>query len=595
MWKKIRDSLLNLYSKLSLRYVIWGAFTITALLITILVSTSFYQRFSEQLLSTAQRHQTALIEQVSNTLNSDLRNMMKVSDSIYYSVLRKEEQEEGLWDKELQLLYDTNKDYIENIALFSERGELLNASPAALLKDYVDVTKERWFYEALEERENMHFSNTHVQNLFVRSDYSYKRVVSLSRSVQFTRNHKVQKGVLLIDIKYEEIAKIFDNLTLGADGYIYITDNTGELIYHPKHQLVEEGIAKENHKKAARHPDGSFKEKFQGETRLVTVKSVGYTGWKLVGVVSNQVIPLTTVQGVLFYMAMALLFMVVLSVINSFISIKVTDPIKELEENVKEMEEGNLDSHIQKKGCLEIRHLGKSIDNMQTRINQLMKDIVKEEEQQRRNELNLLQSQINPHFLYNTLDVVVWLVENNKPRDAVRALTALARFFRIGLNKGKTIISVADEVEHVRNYLTIQKMRYVNKFEYFIEVDEQVQNMSSLKLILQPMVENAIGYGMEFKDGDGEIYIRIALKDTKVIMEVEDNGLGIVPDRLEALCKGEVIPSKKGSGIGIKNVNERIQLYYGKDYGVEIETEPDEGTKITIYQPAIPYEEGLKF
>lgn len=217
-----------------------------------------------------------------------------------------------------------------------------------------------------------------------------------------------------------------------------------------------------------------------------------------------------------------------------------------------------------------------------------------EHESKRKSEFDTLQSQINPHFLYNTLDIIVWMIENEKQSEAVKAVTALARFFRISLSKGKSIIPVRDELEHVRNYLMIQHMRYKNKFSYSIEAEEEVLGLASLKLILQPMVENAIYHGMEFMDGDGEIKIRAWKEEENLYLSVEDNGLGMTEEQVERLFTDTGhVPSRRGSGIGVKNVNERIHLYFGKNYGLSIESEPDEGTTVRIHLPAIAYEEAV--
>ena len=170
-------------------------------------------------------------------------------------------------------------------------------------------------------------------------------------------------------------------------------------------------------------------------------------------------------------------------------------------------------------------------------------------------------------------------------------MSALAKFFRISLSKGKNIITVRDEVEHVRNYLMIQSMRFKNRFEYSIEVDDNVSEYSSLKLMLQPLVENAIYHGMEFMDGDGEIDVRVFKENEELYFTITDNGLGMSEDVVATLLSKDIVPSKRGSGIGVKNVNERIKLYFGAEYGLFVESEPDEGTKITIHLPAIVYGE----
>ena len=214
-----------------------------------------------------------------------------------------------------------------------------------------------------------------------------------------------------------------------------------------------------------------------------------------------------------------------------------------------------------------------------------------EHESKRKSELDALQSQINPHFLYNTLDIIVWMIENEQSQDAVRVVTSLARLFRISLSKGRNIIPIRDELEHVRNYLTIQQMRFKNKFEFSVEADEEVCALSTIKLVVQPLAENALYHGIEFMDEDGHIDIRAWREGEDVYISVGDNGLGMTEETVEALLKGEIVPGTKGSGIGFSNVNERIELYFGKGYGLRIESEPDEGTTVIIHIPSVPYGE----
>ena len=213
-------------------------------------------------------------------------------------------------------------------------------------------------------------------------------------------------------------------------------------------------------------------------------------------------------------------------------------------------------------------------------------------------ELMALQLQINPHFLYNTLDSVVWMTENGRTQEAVVMLTALARFFRISLSKGSNIIPIGDEIEHARNYLTIQKMRYKNKFSADITVEPGVEKLYTIKLIVQPILENAIYHGMEYADGEGEIHIRAFREGETVIIEVEDNGPGMSEEVVEQLLKPSRavnVPKAKGSGIGFRNVHQRIQLTFGSAYGLTIRSEPDNGTVVRICLPALEEEDARKY
>ncbi len=576
----------------SIRYSIFTYFTVTALVAIIIIGFSLYSRFSEQLTDEVQKENQILMNQVSRSVDSYLRTLMKLSDAIYYSVLKNKDISDEAIGSQLKLLYDNNMDALENIALFSREGELLKAVPAARLKTDLDVTGESWFQETLKKTENMHFSLPHVQYVFDNAEGQYHWVVSVSRAVEITQGAYVSQGVLLLDIRYSSLEQLLNSVTLGNKGYVYLVSNDGKLIYHPKNQLIDSGRVQENHQEAAALRDGMHEERFQGEKRFVTVKTVGYTGWKLVGITPAKGISFSGVKTRLFIVFVILLILFLLILINYYISSRITDPIHELEKSVGELEEGNLEAEISIRGSYEIQHLGRSITTMAQQIQVLMKDIVAEHESKRKSEFATLQSQINPHFLYNTLDIIVWMIENEQKSEAVKVVTALARFFRISLSRGKSIISVGDELEHVRNYLMIQHMRFKNKFSYQIEAEPDVLALTSLKLMLQPLVENAIYHGMEFMDGDGEILIRAWKEKDELIFLIEDNGLGMLKEQVERLFSDTShVPSRRGSGIGARNVNERIKLYFGDMYGLTIDSEPDEGTRIYIRLPAVSYDE----
>lgn len=591
MFQKQRKKLANA----SIRYTIFIYFTLTALAASVFIGISLYTRLSGQMSSTIQEENQILINQVTHSMDSYLRTIMKLSDSLYYGVIKNSDLSDSSINRDITLLYDNNKDNIENIALFSKEGQLLESVPAARLKSHVDVRQEEWFGDTLEKTENLHFSTPHVQYIFDTAKKQYRWVISLSRAVEITKGPNTDQGVLLVDIRYSGLEEFFDGVSLGNQGYVYLMDGEGEIIYHPKAQLLSSGLERENNLEAARYRDGNHQELFEGRERAVTVKTMGYTGWKVVGVMPMDDLALNSIKTKLLIVFIIAFILFILTIINSYISSKITDPIKELEKSVKKIEEGDLKTEIHQNGSYEIRHLGVSIQNMARQIQRLMDDIVAEHESKRKSEFDTLQSQINPHFLYNTLDIIVWMIENEKQDEAVRAVTALARFFRISLSKGKSIITVADELEHVRNYLMIQHMRYKNKFTYTIEAEEEVLSLASLKLMLQPLVENAIYHGMEFMDGDGEIRIRAWRQNSELFLCVEDNGLGMTPEQVKALFSDTShVSSRRGSGIGVKNVNERIRLYFGSGYGLMIESEPDEGTKVTAHLPAIDYEQVRK-
>ena len=256
-------------------------------------------------------------------------------------------------------------------------------------------------------------------------------MISISRAVEITQGPYTDQGVLMIEIRYSSLEQLFDGVNPGNGGYVYLISNEGEIIYHPKAQLIDSGLETENNREAASYKDGTHEEVFQGKKRSVTVKTVGYTGWKIVGVMPMEGVPLNSIKTRLLVVFIIAFILFILTIINSYISSRITNPIKELERSVNEIEEGNMETEVYSGGSYEIRHLGTSIQNMARQIRKLMEDIVAEHESKRRSEFDTLQSQINPHFLYNTLDIIVWMIENEKQSEAVKVVTALARFFRI--------------------------------------------------------------------------------------------------------------------------------------------------------------------
>lgn len=578
----------------SIRNSIFIYFTITSLVAVLLIVISIYSRLSSQLYDTVKQENVNLVNRVDSSMEVYLRNIMKLSDTIYYGIIKNTNLSEDSIGEKLTLLYNNNKEQVSNIALISKEGEPISVVPAARFRKNFKAEDEEWFVNALNKTENIHFTLPHVQKMFEKGDNSYNWVISMSRAVEITVGGSTEQAVLLIEMAYQGLEEVLDEVTLGNGGYIYLMDSNGDIIWHPKFELIASGRVKENNLVAAGYDDGSREEVFNGTRQTVVTKTVGYTGWKLVGVIKGTGISLNMLKTRLFIVFVILLIIFIVILINSYISFRVTNPIRELEKSVKELEEGNLDADIYMGGSYEVQHLGKSVQDMKFRIKGLMQDIVSEHEEKRKSEFDSLQAQINPHFLYNTLDIIVWQIENEKQSEAVHTVTALARFFRLSLGKGKNIVTVRDEIDHVKNYLMIQHMRFKNKFDYEFDIAEDVLELPSLKLMLQPLVENAIYHGMEFMDGDGMITVKAWREEDELYLSVADNGLGMTEDKVEMILTGESTSGNgRGSGIGVKNVNERIKLYFGEAYGLTIDSEPDEGTTVIIHLPAKDEKESL--
>lgn len=574
----------------SLLMIVFSVISISLMLILGIVT---YFRFSDFVRQDTIQSTQKLIEQTGENLEDYLVSMRQISDAAYYSVIKENDlaRDEETIQKGMNLLYEANKDSLRSIAVYNDYGSLMCAEPVAAQKEDPNVTKQSWYEQAMGEMENMHFSTPHIQNLFDDAAFRYYWVISLSRVVELTENGDSRLGVLLVDMDYSGISRMMNQINTSNNGqYYYLCDSSGEIIYHPQQVQISDGIIRESSKTAARSKDGVYKEKFDGEKRTLLVNTVSYTGWKLVGVIPDAAFTHGIINLRYFIILLMLLTGMMLMIVNRVVSDRISRPILKLNQSVKEYEAGEKpDIYIG--GSPEIRHLGCSIQKSYEKIDRLMDEIVMEQTERRKSELDALQSQINPHFLYNALESLTWMVEGERNEEAVFMISQLARLFRISLSKGRTVISIRDELQHAESYMNIQKIRYKNKFSVTFDIDPQVCDFCTVKLILQPILENAVHYGVSAMDDCGEIRVTGRREDERIVLAVEDNGLGMTEEEVSHVLTDSSRIRKHGSGVGLVNVNNRIQILFGKEYGLQIESEPDEGTRVSVCIPAIPFTE----
>ena len=277
---------------------------------------------------------------------------------------------------------------------------------------------------------------------------------------------------------------------------------------------------------------------------------------------------------------------------SAAISRSITQPIYALRERAQSIGRGDLAAREPVVAEDEtLQALSSSIEQMAQHLQQQMELNRQEQDKLRAMELALLQSQINPHFLYNTLDSITWMIESGKNEEAAFMITQLAKLFRISLSKGHTVIRIRDELQHAQSYVNIQKVRYKNKFEVVFDICPDILDDCIVKLVLQPILENAINYGVREMDDCGKILIRGWKEQENIFMQVSDNGMGIPEEEIDLLLKDTNRVHKKGSGVGLVNVNNRLRLLFGEPYGLQIESELDEGTTVTVIIPEIVYSE----
>ena len=573
----------------TLMLVVSGISLVTMFLMGIIM----YMRFSTLSRQETIESSRKLMEQTGETMEDYLVNMRQISDAVYYNVVKENDFHDAREEiqKGMNLLYEANRDKLRTIAIYNSDGSLMAAEPVATQKEDPDVTRQEWYQSAMEEMENIHFSTPHIQNLFEDSTFRYYWVISSSRVVELTENRDSQMGVLLVDMDFSSISRMMNQINeVGNGQYYYLCNSDGDIIYHPRQIQISDGISRENSIKAASYKDGVYDETFEGTQRKVIVNTISYTGWKLVGVIPYSIFTHEMLNIRYFIAMVTLLMAMMLTIINRVVAERISRPIRKLNHSVMEYEAGKK-PEIYIGGSWEIRHLGYSIQSSYEKSEKLMQEIVWEQNERRKSELDALQSQINPHFLYNALDSITWMIEGERNDEAAFMISQLAKLFRISLSKGHTIISVKDELQHAQSYMNIQRVRYKDAFSVTFDVEPELEKYCAVKLTLQPILENAINYGVDPMDDCGEIRVCVRKEGELLVLSAEDNGIGMSEDEVELLLTDNNRVPKHGSGVGLINIHNRLQILFGKEYGLVIESEPDEGTKVSIQIPAILYTE----
>ncbi len=470
---------------------------------------------------------------------------------------------------------------IEAICVYDMDGNTLSVGGSGHeLKDRPSINLS-YDGELFGSAEDFAISLPHVQTLF--REY-YPWVVTIARREEGALNG--EDVYVAIDFRFSDISGYVDNIGIGAHGYCFIIDADGNLVYHPRQQMLYSGLIKEEVTRLAGMDDGTARD---GNV-MRTIMTLDSTGWRVIGVSYLDEVNATrdrTLSSVLLTTLLCCAGVAVLiAVIFSQI---ITKPVKSLigamrgfEEHPENYRYSPAPIHI-----AELQLISDSFGQMAWIVQSLMEKTRNEEALLRKTELKALQAQINPHFLYNTLDSIQWMCERGKNESAVRMVGALGKLFRISISRGHELIPIRDELKHVESYLIIQKYRYSDRFEYTFDVDESLGGYLCSKITLQPLVENAIYHGIEPLIDDGEIIISVKPDGDDILMTVSDNGVGMTAEQVEGLLKKERSDS---SGIGIKNVSDRIKIYFGDNYGVKVESEPDVGTKITVRIPKVTKE-----
>lgn len=553
--------------------------------------------FLDHAQKTAEEHSVQLIHQVSNSMDVYVETIEKMVNYIQLELqdtpfFTMETEDAPGWESETDYI----RSVLENVAnshrevagIFIATKEDLYVSTGMSRISRDPFQNERWYREASENPEEIQLISVVTgRNIVTNRSYSIDDVFSLAKAVQDPETGEVL-GVILLDIRHDIIQSSINGVTIGEKGFVFVMDQEDNIVYTPVNGIVYRVNPKWV---KAMEP---MSVQIQGGSYQIRSELSPYTGWRTVGVFSMDEV-MSSVNTIVYILFTCVIISLVLVVIVSFkFSRTLTNPIFKLKRLMKQAESGDLTVRFNFQHNDEIGELGQSFNHMIARIDQLIQMVYVEQENKRTAEMKSLQEQIKPHFLYNTLDTISWMARDYDAEDIVRLVDALTNMFRIGLSHGKDIITVKEEITHVSNYLYIQKIRYKDKLNYVIHVDESLYAIEVPKLILQPLVENAIYHGVKAKRG-GTITITGVPEGENLVFTVQDNGAGMPQEKVEELnrrmSERSVLDEKKS--FGLFYIRERIQLCYGKGYGVHVESTLGEGTRVTITLPL--YQKPKKF
>lgn len=537
-------------------------FLLTNLILVILLGSIFYFSSSNLLIQKdilaaeeAIARSGNYIELYINKLTS-LSELISQDESVYRYLKKKEETEK---ERILRMIQNTLKvdHYIQSIILLRKDGHVISNEKNVNMEISSDMMKEEWYVQAL--KNSMPILNPLRKQKFSQDNMDHW-VVSVSREIHDEKGENL--GVLLIDVKYQALREYLQSRELGESGDTIILDEQERIVYY-------KNIPCTNAKNSCLQRFRSVQEGYDRKNNTVMVKyPINHTNWILIGISSLEEIKSLKEHFFELIFISALASILITLIISSFILNRITKPIRQLEEHMSHFSETLSKVSLTGDVSAEILSLQNHFNDMIEKIKYL-----------REYEINALHSQINPHFLYNTLDTIIWMAEFEDTDKVISITKALANFFRISLSNGKEKIPLKEEIKHIQEYLYIQKQRYEDKLEYEFDISTSLENIEVPKIILQPLVENAIYHGIKNLQGAGKIKIYSKILEKKFELLVEDNGVGFEKAKKQA--------SMKMGGVGVKNVNKRIQFYYGEEYGVRVDKEYKTGARVIISLPLL--------
>lgn len=573
----------------SIQSVIFATVAVLVLSAVVIVTGVSMKFTNTSIFENSSEYTHTIIQQMNQNIDSYIDYM----ENIAYLISSNEDVQDYLFDEkidnegryrilnQLQTILDSRSD-IRNVGIISKNGRMLINDGSKSVNQDLDLNTQEWYATALEKPNGPILTSSHVQHII-----SGERpwVITLSRGIRDRSGSGEKEGVFFIDLNYSAISGLCDQSTVGTKGYAFILDAKGNIVYHPQQQQLYNELQTENISLIMDTDEDTVLTGTGNDGKLYSISRSEKTGWTVVDCTNVKELLSKSRQAQSVYVLTAIILVIVALLFSRFMARSITLPIQKLRDSMKKVQEGDFSvSDVVVDSKNEIGSLTKSFDVMTHRIHELMEQNVHEQEEKRKSELKALQSQINPHFLYNTLDSIIWMAEGKKNEEVVLMTASLARLLRQSISNEDEVVPIANEVEYARGYLTIQKMRYKDKLEFQIEVDSSILYIPLIKLVLQPIIENAIYHGLKYKESKGLLIVKGFMKDGNAVLQVIDDGVGMDEETLAHIYDKHKV-NYHSNGVGVYNVQKRLKLYYGEDYGITYTSELGKGTTATITIP----------
>lgn len=503
--------------------------------------------------------------EIDKVLDDALKNALRIAnDPKFQAILRNPRPQNLSQAYSLELELDNQLSFIQNYVDHLFGFYVIGANGLQFKSNfssafYQDWPSLEWYKQIIESKDPVWF-NPHNGSFTVHT--IGQPLITMGLRIVDKSSGNIL-GVILTDIEVTTLENIIKR-GIGDSGHIVLTASDGTTI------------------------TGSYPNASAIISEYHYTKPLDLAGWQLTGYLHPSAIESSLLSVITPLFLFIIFITIVVLIAAGSMAYRITSPLRELSNLMEVVQTGNFQVSMQATNDDEIGHLSNSFNIMVAKINELMLDLHDEQEKLRIAEMKTLEAQINPHFLYNTLDSIIWLARKGKMEDVSRLVFSLSKLLRIGLNHGRTMVTIEEEIEHIRNYLLIQQVRYEDDFDYEIAVPETILHNKTPKLILQPLVENAIIHGIQLSDKKEKLYIKAFATPLDIIFHVTNTGIPIDPEKVKQINDSLPAPDPTGNGgIGLRNVHDRIRIYFGTKYGLQFVSNSEGETTVIVHLPRI--------